>query len=509
MNDQTMKRNEGSVISVDLGTSSVRACLVNHSLEILSQTRIPVSLVTDAKGKAVQDAEDIIKAGIVCIRDTLQWAGQKGYVPSALCFSNAVASLVCLDSEFKPLRSALTYVDLRSHKQAEGLIEEYGSRYFSNTATPMHASYWLPKFLWLKDQDLDLSPCNYYCTIKDLFVYRLTGQFVIDASNAVATGMCDVGTGDWDQRLLEIADISKTQLPQIKPTTQVYDLITKAILPEGSENDGIRIVLGAIDGVLSSLGAGAFKPGQVTTMIGSSGACRIAAKAPLIDSEALQTWSYPLDEGIWICGGAMNNGGLVTQWLVENFSETRLVDDAAYDEMFQAAASVGAGARGLIFLPYLFGERAPIYDENARGVYFGLHANHHREHFARAGLEGILFALYSIFEIIHASDDEIEVRATGGYLRSELMLQIQADIFGVPIQIPSNLEGSSIGAAALALKALGEISSFDEISRFIPIEKTYLPEPMNTAIYREIFDRFQALYSHLQPMFPVLGGSES
>ncbi len=497
--------DEGFVISVDLGTSSVRACLVDRSLNILFQTQQQVSLDTDPSGKAVQDAESIIKTGLKCIGQVLDWAEAHSISPDALCFSNAVASLVCLDKEYHALQPALTYIDLRSQKEADRLLVDYGSQFFSNTATPIHASYWLSKFLWLKAGER-LSECTYFCTIKDLFIFFLTGRFETDISNAVATGMCDVRTGGWDARLLEIAGIAQDQLPKIKPTTSVLDFDPIIELPEFTRFPRIKIVLGAIDGVLSSLGAGAFKPGQVTTMIGSSGACRIAAKSALTKGDPLMTWSYPLDEGIWIRGGAMNNGGLVTQWLVENFSSQRTVENAAYKDLFTAAVSVVPGAEGLIFLPYLFGERAPIYDERARGVYFGLTSSHHRGHFARAGLEGILFAMYSIFEIIKSDGEDVEVRATGGYLRSELMLQMQADIFGVPIRIPENFEGSSIGAAALGLKALGLIKSYDEITSLIPISKTYLPDPENHRIYQEIFIHFRELYTHLKPMFAILGG---
>jgi gluconokinase len=267
----------------------------------------------------------------------------------------------------------------------------------------------------------------------------------------------------------------------------------------------LKVVLGANDGVLSSLGAGAFKSGQVTTMIGSSGACRIAARSPLTEGDPLMTWSYPLDEAVWIRGGAMNSGGLVTQWLVENFSRQRTTDSDAYADLFAAAAKVRPGAGGLIFLPYLFGERAPIYDEHARGVFFGLTSGHERGHFARAGLEGILFALYSIFEAIRTPGEDLEVRATGGYLRSELMLQIQADIFGVPIRVPDNLEGSAIGAAALGMKALGMIASWDEIAPLLPITRSYLPDADHHRQYQVVFKRFKALYQTLKPVFADFG----
>jgi gluconokinase len=494
------------MISVDLGTSSARACLVDAALKIQFQTQKPVVLDTDPTGKAVQDADAIIDAGLACISEALAWASAQGLSPQAISFSNAVASLVCLDEARQPLKPALTYADLRAYRQADRLLADYGGPYFASTATPVHASYWLPKFLWLRENDPDFKRYHSFCTIKDLFVYRLTGQFLTDFANAAATGMMDANSMDWDPRLLRIAGIEKEQLPPVQPTTHVEDLAP--ITGQGifAEHPQLKVVLGANDGVLSSLGAGAFKNGQVTTMIGSSGACRIAADSPLTGSNPLVTWSYPLDEAVWIRGGAMNSGGLVTQWLVENFSQRRTTDAAAYEDLFAVAAEQPPGAEGLIFLPYLFGERAPIFDEQARGVFFGLNSGHGNGHFARAGLEGILFALYSIFEVIRTPGDDVEVRATGGYLRSALMLQIQADIFGVPIRVPDNLEGSAIGAATLAMKALGKIESWDEIAPLLPITRSYLPDENKHWHYQSVFKQFKALYAALRPVFAAKGG---
>ncbi len=500
-----ISKKNGYIISVDLGTSSVRACLVDSSLKILKQIDQPVSLISDAPGKAVQDAQTIIQTAYNCTREIFAWSQANRTIPDAISFSNASGSLVCLDSGFNPISPALTYADLRASQESQWLIDKYGHAYFKRTATPVHASYWLPKFLWLQNSDYDFSQCQYFCTIKDLMVYQLTGQFVTDKSNAVATGMCDVTTGNWDERHLTISGVGAEQLPEIRPTTAILEPIHANKLLSIKPPPDLKIVLGAMDGVLSSLGAGAFKPGQVTTMIGSSGACRVAATSPLIDQEILKTWSYPLDDQIWIRGGAMNNGGLVTKWLVRNFSASKNTSEKAYQELFEQAERIEPSANGLIFLPYLFGERAPIYDENARGVYFGLLSNHHQAHFGRAGLEGILFALYSIYEIINPHpDDDVEVIATGGYIRSDLMLQIQADIFGLPINISKNLEGSVIGAASLALKSCGVIKSYDELSEFMASRRQILPDKTRHKKYQATYRQFKELYKHLQPMFQHL-----
>lgn len=491
-----------NILSVDMGTSSVRACLVSPKLKIMHQSSRNLQLITDAKGKAEMDAEKIIQKTLTCIRETFKWAETQGIPVSAISFSSASAGLVCLDAEFKPLRPLLTYADMRATKESQWLIETYGRKAFAHTAAPVHASYWLPKLLWLKHQGLLHFESLRFCTIKDLLIYRLTGKFVIDAANAAAVGMLDARKIIWDERSLEIAGIKAAQLPQILPTTTVLESQKSFLDRSSGEKHTPKIVLGAMDGVLACLGVGAYRPGQMTTSLGSSGACRIATPSPQIAQADHRIWSYPLTEDLWISGGAMNNGGLVTEWLVENFSTSRESTEEAFTEMLLAASKIKPGADGLLFLPYLFGERAPIYNEQARGVYFGLHNRHHRGHFARAGLEGILFALYSIYDILQASSGKvIEIRAAGGYLQSDLMLQIQADIFGQPILIPSEHEGSVIGAAALAQKAMGIIPGFDALDEHFTIQKEFKPDHAAHSIYQDCFARYKKLYECLSPVF--------
>jgi gluconokinase len=492
-----MSLSDAHILTADLGTSSLRVSLVSPALKIRRQSKGAITLDTGPDGKAEQDAEAILQKAQEAIREVAVWARKAGLAVDALCFSNTMASLIPLDASFRPLRPALTYADTRAGQEVTHLAQEYGRAFFCPTGAPLHASYWLPKLLWLKNNGLALDQVPHFCTIKDLLVHRLTGRFITDNANAVSTGMCDAQKGDWDPRLLEIAGLSTEQLPEIHLTTTVLDPLPAAGLPAG-----MKIVLGAMDGMLSSLGAGAFRPGQVTTMIGSSGAVRLAARSPLTDERAIRIWSYPLDDTIWMRGGAMNSGGLVTRWLAETLTDSGESGDSAYAALMESAARVPPGAEGLLFLPYLFGERSPIYDENARGVYFGLHSGHHRGHLARAGIEGILFALYSMFEPIRPKDtEEVEIRATGGYLRSELMLQIQADLFGLPIRVLADYEGSTIGAAVLARKALGQIASYDALSDAFRIETEFLPDPERTARYRESYTAFRTLYRQLQPLF--------
>ncbi len=496
---KTVRSNPDTVISLDMGTGSVRACLVDESLRILYQRSISVSLNSGLDGRAEQNAEEVIDASLTCLAEISSWAAENSISPAGLCFSNAVGSLVVLDEHDFPVGPALTWADTRSADEADSLKNRLGEDLYMLTACPMNASYWLPKLQWLKRTGQLAGTTMRYCTLKDLLVLRLTGQFVTDASNAAATGLRNAVSGTWDDLALSEAGASLRQFPRILDTTAVLPLIKNEYLTKVNLDEKMQVILGATDGVLSSLGAGAFEQGQVTSMIGTSGACRVAASQPDVSDPHQRLWSYPLTDKIWIRGGAMTNGGLVTQWFAENFFKE---NPDPLGSMLNEAAKVEPGAQGVIFLPYLYGERSPIYDEHARGVFFGLHGSHTRSHLARAALEGVIYALATIFELLRDSVGQVnEVRATGGYVRSPLSLQIQSDIFNFPVSVPENFEGSAIGAAALAFLALGRFDDLSPVRDAIKIDHVVEPNLGNQKLYADQLMRFKEIYKRVSPLF--------
>ena len=227
---KTINSNPDAVISLDMGTSSVRACLVDGSLKILFQRSIPVNLDSGLDGRAEQNAEEVISACLNCLADVSAWAAENSISPAGLCFSNAVGSLVMLDEHDDPVGPALTWADTRSANEADILKNRLGKELYALTACPMNASYWLPKLLWLKSTGKLSGPRVRFCTLKDLLILRLTGQYVTDASNAAATGLRNAVSGAWDDLALREADITIDQLPRILDTTAVLPLIKNEYL---------------------------------------------------------------------------------------------------------------------------------------------------------------------------------------------------------------------------------------------------------------------------------------
>jgi gluconokinase len=265
-------------------------------------------------------------------------------------------------------------------------------------------------------------------------------------------------------------------------------------------------VLGAGDGVLANIGSGAVYPGQITASIGTSGAVRAITDAPRVDKQG-RTWCYNLTDEYWVIGGAINNGGIAFRWARDKFasSEQQVADKLgldAYELLSRYAEKKPAGSDGLIMLPFLAGERAPYWNADARGVLFGLNLNHGKRHLIRATLEGIVYRMFSIFTALQeVAGQATDVRVSGSFVRSELWLQIMADVFGTVISVPDEPEGTAFGAAILGLYALGVLKDFREISASIIIRKQYYPDEENHRRYRQLYAIYERIYWNLQKEF--------
>ena len=310
----------------------------------------------------------------------------------------------------------LTWADSR----AEPYIAQLRSRLdtsalYARTGCPLHPMYPLAKLLWFRhDRPEIFAAAHRFVSIKEFVVQRLTGTAAVDRSLASGTGFYDLHQRRWDMEALAAAGIGVDHLSPVYSTTHA---ITDWAAEELGLPMGTPLVLGAGDGPLSTLGAGAVGPGQYTVTIGTSGAVRRCVPAPLTDA-ASRNWCYNLTDDVWVVGGAINNGGLALQWFRDTFAP-----DATYETIVSEAASIDAGSGGLIFLPFLTGDRAPYWNSRSRGVFFGLTLNHTRAHLARATLEGVLYSMYSIFAPLSklgagAGDSDVQILASGSRSRS-------------------------------------------------------------------------------------------
>jgi gluconokinase len=481
-------------IGVDIGTSSVKAVSIDNQGEITNTRQISYPIFSSSPDFQEQAPEEIFNATIKVLKDILADNEYSRNQIKAISFSAAMHSLMAVDTEGTPLTPLITWADNRAKLIADNLRNiDLGKQIYMQTGTAIHAMSPLCKLLWFKEYQPELlSKAHKFIGIKEYVFFKLFGEYVIDFSLASATGLFDIFNLKWHKNSLQLIGIEENKLSTPLPTTAIFR--TKKF----SEFAHLDFVIGASDGCLANLGAGAVQEGQMATTIGTSGAVRMTSATPLTD-EQMRTFCYYTDDRQYVIGGAVNNGGIILQWLRESFSP-----DASIESIFQSAANVSVGAENLLFLPYLLGERSPIWDSSAKGVFFGIRKNHTQAHFYRAVLEGIIYALYSVgkvFKEMQSTQQEPCIYATGGFTKSDFWVQMMADVFNQKILVPHSSESTAIGACILAMKALGAIRKWEEAKKMILIEKEFLPNEANHKVYMKNFAVFEKLYFALKPLF--------
>lgn len=498
------------VIGLDIGTTSTKAVVFGPRGKVRGIHSIDYALLTPKPSWAEQDPDTILQAVLDATRHAMLKAGAKKDQVLAVGFSTAMHSLILIDEHHRPLTKSIIWADNRSVDQAQRLKREGGDEVYRRTGTPIHPMSPLTKLIWFRENEPELLNRAAKCiSIKEYVLYRLFGHYVVDHSIASATGLFDLVALDWDEGALALAGITRDRLSRPVPTTHILS----GMDPERATQMGLAtdtpFVVGASDGVLANLGVGAIGPGEVAVTIGTSGAIRTVVPEPLTDEQA-RTFCYVLAENHYVIGGPTNNGGIMLRWLRDEFAAPEIevakrlgVDP--YDLMIQYAENVPAGAEGLLFLPFLSGERAPYWNANARGLFFGLSLHHKREHFIRAVLEGVIFSVFSVAVALRdLAGPAQDIRASGGFARSPLWRQILADVLGREVMVPESHEASALGAAVLALHAVGEMPDLHTIKEWIEIRHRHQPDSQNTETYLQLFYLYERIYRRLTDEFDII-----
>lgn len=354
----------------------------------------------------------------------------------------------------------------------------------------------LAKLVWLKAEKREIfEQAAKFISIKEYVFYKLFGTYVIDYSIASATGLFNLQSLDWDTEALQLAGITPRQLSEIVPTTYKLTGVKKEYESYMGTDSHVPFIIGASDGVLSNLGVNAIEPGVVAVTIGTSGAIRTVYNEPKTDPKG-RIFCYALTENHWVIGGPVNNGGIVLRWLRDEFAAAEVetakrLNIDAYDVLTKIASGVNPGSDGLIFHPYMTGGRAPLWNANARGSFFGLSIHHKKQHMIRAVLEGTIYNLYTVLLALEELTGEPKrIQATGGFARSEMWRQLMADIFDKPVTVPESYESSCLGAVVLGMYAMGEIDDLRIVSEMVGNTHTHYPTAKTTEVYRELLPIF-------------------
>lgn len=499
------------LIGLDIGTTSTKAVAFSLTGGIWSEAYAEYPIHTPQPSFSEQDPEEIFRAVLQVIRKVVARHPDEELL--GVSCSSAMHSVIAMDISGKALTACIIWADTRSKEEAARIKgSREGHEIYMSTGTPIHPMSPLCKLAWLRKHQPGLFYSTYkFVSIKEYVLFRLFGRYLVDYSIASATGLFDIFRLQWHEGALAMAGVSARQLSEPVPPTYVLTGILQQCATYMDIRVDLPFVIGASDGCLANLGANAIRPGNAAVTIGTSGAIRVLADKPATDRRE-RIFSYILTEHHYVLGGAISNAGVVLRWFRDTFAAAEIQEAQekgmnAYVILNQKAAGIHAGAGGLIFLPYLLGERAPVWDANARGVFFGVNINHTREHFLRAVLEGVMYAVYSVGKALQQTTGEINViYANGGFVRSELWVQMLADVFGKKVLVTESFEGSAVGAALLGMKALGLMASFEEVEGLIPIIGTYEPDLKQHQIYMRNFDVFERLYDKLKDEFPLVSG---
>lgn len=475
------------IIGSDIGTSSTKSISLGIDGVVKCSFQQAYPTTHPQPGFSEQNPAVILQAVKDGIRQIVQ---QQGYAPAAISFSSAMHSMMPLDSAGNPLTPLLIWADNRSWHYAEMLrASGLGEEIYHHTGTPVHAMSPLSKLIWLREEAPEIfGQAAIFLGIKEYIIRELFGQELMDHSIASATGLFDIRTYQWNATALATAGIREEQLPKPVPA----DYIIRGLKPDVAEELGIPadtpFVIGGSDGCLAQLGSGALDAGHATLTIGTSGAVRMAIPEVATDQQQ-RLFTYLLTDGVYISGGASNNGGVLLQWLVKDFLRGAI----PLEELLPAALALPPDS--LICLPYLLGERAPIWDSGASASFIGIRPHHGAEHFTRAVMEGICYALLSITMALEETAGPIrKISVSGGFTQSHGWIQLMADIFGKEMTLDNRPDASALGAIKLAAATLGlPLANGGDGEQLV-----FVPDSTNQGHYQRQYERFITLYQLLR-----------
>jgi len=372
------------VIGIDLGTTGTKCVIWScEEKRVIGESSRTYPLLKPHPGWAEQNPDELFEAFVHCLRSAIRQAAVQPGRIVGIGISTAMHSLIAVDEAGKPLTNCITWADGRSGEQAERIRGVWnGLTIYRRTGTPIHPMSPLVKLLWLKERQPDTyEAAAKFVSIKEYVLYHLYGEWVVDHSIASATGLFNLEKMDWDDEVLELLNLPAHKLSRPVPVTYTLTGLNGAMAERLGILPDTRMVVGSSDGVLANLGVGAVAPGDIAVSVGTSGAIRTMSERPVTD-EFGRTFCYALDGKRYAVGGATNNAGIVLQWLIEEMSRGQVT----LEQVLEEAGEVGPGADGLLFLPYLNGERAPHWNADARAVFFGLSIRHQQAHVqSRAG----------------------------------------------------------------------------------------------------------------------------
>jgi xylulokinase len=492
------------LIGIDVGTSGTRVLLVDAAGKVVGSTvRDHAPFRSPQPGWAEQDPEDWWQAAIHAIPALLQATSTSADEIAAIGLSGQMHGAVLLDSADRVLRPALIWCDQRTAAQAASLTAQLGSeRLIQLTSNPALTNFTLTKLLWVRSHEPALwQRFRSFLLPKDYVRFRLTGEKAMDVADASGTLLLDVAHRRWSSEMLAAVEMPASILPHLYECHEIAGTVTAEAAALTGLRAGTPVVAGAGDQAAGALGMGIVRPGDVSATIGTSGVVFAATNRPFLDPRGrLHTFCHAVP-GRWHIMGVTQAAGLSLRWFRDTFPG--ISDGDTYTRLADSAATVPAGAGGLLWAPYLMGERTPHLDPEARGALVGLTASHRSAHIVRAIMEGVAFSLKDTLTVFAELNVPVRaIRLGGGGARSPLWRQIQADVYAQPVEIVAAEEGAAYGAALLAGVGAGMWPSADAAcDAVIHVAHRIAPESTASAKLQDLYALYRTLYPALQPIF--------
>ena len=505
------------LIGVDIGTSGTKTVLFDEKGNTVASDLQEYPMYQPKSGWAEQDPEDWWRATHTSVNNVILKSGVSASEIKGIGLSGQMHGAVLLDKDYNVLRKAIIWCDQRSAQECVEITQRIGEkRLIEITANPALTGFTASKIMWVKNHEPEIY--EKVCKIllpKDYIRFRLTGEFATEVSDASGMQLMDIPNRQWSDEVLTKLEIDKSFLGSMHESQEVTGKIHQNAAKVTGLKEGTLVVGGAGDQAAGAIGNGIVKPGVISSTIGTSGVVFAHSENVSIDPKGrVHTFCHAVP-GTWHIMGVTQAAGLSLKWFRDNFciEEMRtaeLMEVDPYVLMDQEAQKVKAGCSGLMYLPYLMGERTPHLDPDARGVFFGLSAKHQKKDMLRAIMEGVVYSLKDCLEIIKEMGVDVgEVRASGGGGKSKLWRQMQADAFGANINTIQSAEGPALGVALLAGIGAGVYDSVAQAcDAVIKVESTQQPNDKMHHIYAPYYRLYKQLYTSLKDDFKTLANIE-
>ena len=499
------------IIAHDLGTSGNKATLFSTEGKLIKSAVLPYDAHFFNVCCAEQDPADWWHAVCTTTRELLQGIDPEDVL--AISFSAHMMGCLPVDAQGNPLRPSIIWADTRSTREAEAVAEKIDPKtFFHIVGHRLSSSYTLTKIMWLKNNEPEIyEKAHCFLQAKDYIVFKLTGQMMTDYSDASGTNMFDINTFEWSKTILDAAGVDMGKLPKPMPSTTVAGTVLPDVAKECGLSTSTKVVLGGGDGMCASVGAGSISEGKTYSCLGTSAWIATAAKKPIFDEGMVLTnWAHVVP-GYVTPLGTMQAAGASFSWLKNNICTSEAIEakeqgKSVYDLINEAIASAPAGSNGIVYLPYLLGERSPRWNVDAKGCFLGLKMVNTRADMLRSVIEGIGYNLRVVLNAMTENGVDVDsISLVGGMAKGKVQREIFASVWNRPVQQLNFIEeAGSIGAAVIGGVGVGAFESFEAVNRFIQPVDTIQPDPESVAVYDEYQKVFDNAYNALYPVFPEM-----